>query len=84
MEQRARIALAPNEPKSAIVTPRVDDAPNEPKGAFTHTRAGETLTDVARRVYGTADQTKPLWLANRDVLDRIDGPLRPGTLLRTP
>jgi nucleoid-associated protein YgaU len=59
-------------------------APPEPRGAFTQARAGETLDDVAVRVYGTADAARSLWLANRDLLDRADAPLRPGTLLRTP
>jgi hypothetical protein len=39
---------------------------------------------VARRVYGREDEARALWLANRDVLDRVDSPLRTGTLLRTP
>ncbi len=60
------------------------EAPKEPRGAFTQSRAGESLSDVAQRVYGKEDQARALWLANRDVLDRVDSPLRPGTLLRTP
>jgi hypothetical protein len=61
---------------------RADDA--EPRGAFTEVRDGETLGDVASRVYGEAGEAEALWLANRDVLDRADAPLRPGTMLRTP
>lgn len=56
----------------------------EPRGAFTQARAGESLTDVANRVYGSADAAQTLWMANRDILDRADATLRPGTLLRTP
>jgi len=59
-------------------------AEREPRGAFTLARAGESLTDVANRVYGSADSAETLWMANRDILDRADAPLRPGTLLRTP
>lgn len=64
-----------------IVAPVVE---REPRGAFTKTRAGESLAQVARRVYGTAGSARALWMANRDVLDRADSPLQPGTLLRTP
>lgn len=51
---------------------------------FTTTSEGETLADVARRVYGSAAATQDLWLANRDHVARIDAPLPAGTLLRTP
>jgi hypothetical protein len=51
---------------------------------MTRTREGETLADVALRVYGSADRANLLWLANRDFLDRRDDPLRAGTPLRTP
>lgn len=56
----------------------------EPRGVFTVVREGETLSDVARRVYGGEFDANSLWTANRDVLDREDSPLRPGTMLRTP
>ena len=80
------VAVVVERPKETATARRVviPDPPNEPKGAFTHARAGESLTDVAQRVYGDADQDKKLWLVNRDVLDRADAPLRPGMLLRTP
>ncbi len=52
--------------------------------AFTHVGEGESLTDVAIRIYGTSDATRTLWLANRDIIDRRDAPLRVGVLLRTP
>ena len=60
------------------------DGPDEPRGAFTRVREGESLPDVALRVYGTARQTRSLWLANRDMVSRADAPLRAGALLRTP
>ncbi len=56
----------------------------EPRGAFSSVRAGETLPDVARRVYGSAGDTALLWKANRDLIENKDSPLRPGTMLRTP
>jgi nucleoid-associated protein YgaU len=56
----------------------------EARGAFTQVRPGESLADVASRVYGSPDSTRTLWLANRDMVDRADTPLSPGALLRTP
>jgi len=61
-----------------------DVATVETRGAFTQVREGETLSDVARRVYGTVQKARSLWLANRDVVDRADAPLPAGSLLRTP
>lgn len=55
-----------------------------PRSAFTIVAEGETLDDVASRVYGTADRAESLWRANRDLLGRPRDPLRPGMLLRTP
>jgi nucleoid-associated protein YgaU len=52
--------------------------------SFTTVRPGETLADVARRVYGDESAASSLWQANRDQLDDGDDPLRPGTPLRTP
>ncbi len=55
-----------------------------PRRSFTVVRAGETLGDVARRVYGPAGEAGALWRANRDALQRRDSPLAVGMLLRTP
>jgi hypothetical protein len=55
-----------------------------PSSSFTQVDEGESLTDVALRVYGTRDATATLWLANRDIIDRRDLPLNKGMLLRTP
>ncbi len=51
---------------------------------FTIVGSGETITDVARRVYGSADGADMLWRANRDVVGAPGEPLSPGTVLRTP
>ena len=56
----------------------------EPRGTFTKARDGETLADVARRVYGDDNALKTLWAANRDLLDRVDDPVVAGSILRTP
>jgi nucleoid-associated protein YgaU len=55
-----------------------------PHGSFTVVKAGETLADVALRVYGTTREAASLWRANRDALLRPDSPLEVGMLLRTP
>ena len=55
----------------------------EPRGAFTRVRRGETLADVARRVYGT-DDAESLWKSNRDLIDGPAATPGEGTLLRTP
>lgn len=62
--------------RRALASPR--------RSAFTQVGQGESLTDVAIRVYGTSDATRTLWLANRDIIDRRDASLREGMLLRTP
>jgi hypothetical protein len=51
---------------------------------FTQAREGETLRDVAVRVYGSADEAEALWRHNRDLVARRDATLSAGTLLRTP
>lgn len=58
--------------------------PTEPPSPFTTTREGESLADVAARVYGSADQVDRLWRANRDLLPQRDSPLSAGAVLRTP
>lgn len=55
-----------------------------PLAAFTDVRSGESLADVARRVYGTEQATQSLWLANRDQVSEPEASLRSGMLLRTP
>jgi nucleoid-associated protein YgaU len=55
-----------------------------PRSSFTTVQKGETLQDVAVRVYGSSDQLELLWSSNRDLLPRKDSPLRPGSVLRTP
>ena len=69
-------------PKTKIPTASV--APAEPRSSFTTARDGESLDDVAVRVYGSADQVDALWRANRDLLLRRDSPLKAGDMLRTP
>jgi hypothetical protein len=51
---------------------------------FTVAFEGETLRDVALRVYGSADEGEALWRLNRDLVGRRDAVLGAGTLLRTP
>jgi hypothetical protein len=58
--------------------------PRRPRSAFTTVAKGESLADVAYRVYGTEEAKRSLWLANRDHLDQPDSPLTAGMALRTP
>jgi hypothetical protein len=51
---------------------------------FTQSLEGESLRDVARRVYGSPDEAEGLWRLNRDLIPRREGVLPAGTLLRTP
>ena len=55
-----------------------------PQSAFTETVEGESLKDIALRVYGDPTSIRTLWLANRDIIPDQNSPLRGGTLLRTP
>jgi hypothetical protein len=78
-------ALSPEaRPRSLSPEPLKPPAPATSRTAFTVVREGESLTDVAARVYGSKDATEPLWRANLDQVSKIDTPLTRGTLLRTP
>jgi hypothetical protein len=52
--------------------------------AFTEVGQGESLTDVASRVYGTGAAARTLRQSNRDLLGEQEAPLRAGMVLRTP
>ncbi len=55
-----------------------------PRSSATVVEEGESLADVAARVYGSADRVDALWKANRDQLSGPGAPVARGTLLRTP
>ncbi len=55
-----------------------------PTSAFTHARPGESLADIAIRVYGSPDSAGKIWMANRDLIVSPNAVLPGGTLLRTP
>jgi nucleoid-associated protein YgaU len=90
-------APAPTRPPQALPAPTVGvpwsssdpaSAPARPWtsscGPFTEVRSGESLADVARRVYGDPAAVSHLVEANRDQsLDALS-PLHPGNPLRTP
>jgi nucleoid-associated protein YgaU len=82
--ERTRTAPAPAlpDPNGQPQPPRTT-APR-PRGAFTRVEPGETLAEIAARVYGSSASARTLWLANRDLIDSQDAPLRAGALLRTP
>jgi hypothetical protein len=70
-------------------SPPVPDGPQAAVSArsrpsFTEVGQGESLTDVAVRVYGTSAAARSIWKSNRDILGGQDAPLRAGMVLRTP
>jgi hypothetical protein len=72
-------------PRPSVKKPARRSAPVlPPREGFTQSRDGETLRDVAIRVYGSADEAESLWRLNRDLIRRRDGNLPAGTILRTP
>jgi hypothetical protein len=58
--------------------------PPDEHAGFIRVGEGESLSDVAARLYGTRARSQTLWLANRDLIADQNVPLPPGTLLRTP
>jgi hypothetical protein len=83
--ERAESGAAPVAPASRVAaraTAGGEGVP--PHDAFTVANQGETLRDVALRVYGSPDEAEALWRLNRDLVGRRDVPLPAGTLLRTP
>jgi hypothetical protein len=82
-------APGPLEREVSAALPRVrvisrTRAASPTRSAFTLVGDGESLDDVAARVYGTTDKAEWLWLSNRDLIERKDVSLRTGMLLRTP
>jgi hypothetical protein len=77
---RAKPAKAAAPPKA----PKKRPPPPSPRPSFAIVEQGESLADVAARVYGSEDAAEALWKANRDQVERVDSPLARGTLLRTP
>ncbi len=75
------------EPESGGMPAETGPEPVEvrrPEAPFTLSEPGETMLDVARRVYGTPEVAPALRQVNRDLIDRDDVPIRPGSALRTP
>lgn len=76
---------APPDPPAVIqVVSHRQSPPPGRHSAFTQVGVGESLSDVALRVYGTSEATIALWRANRDIIAHRETPLNPGLLLRTP
>jgi nucleoid-associated protein YgaU len=67
----------------AQVTPRQNGL-LRPRSAFTEVAEGESLADVATRIYGAPEAARTLWHANRDMIGSFDAPLQVGMFLRTP
>jgi hypothetical protein len=90
--RRVSVTVRPAEVAVAVIPARPVPPParavpkpaKRPSASFTQVEVGETLADVAARVYGSADAADELWRSNRDQLPRPDSPVRVGMLLRTP
>lgn len=80
---RAEEAVAAASPPAPPTEQRPTSPVPPPRSSLTRVEPGESLADVARRVYGTDDRER-LWRANRDLLPSPDSPLPAGGLLRTP
>jgi hypothetical protein len=65
-------------------TTRREVTERPPHATFTLANEGETLKDVAIRIYGSEVEAEALWRLNRDLIGRSDVSLSAGTLLRTP
>lgn len=82
-EREAKVAIPSGTPPRVGAVSRTRAVP-APRSAFTVVGDGESLDDVALRVYGTREESRRLWRANRDLIDRKGASLRAGMLLRTP
>lgn len=78
------VAARPSSPIPTPPAPKAEARPGHAISAFTEVAAGETLVDVATRVYGSAQMAHALWKANRDLIDQPTSNLARGMLLRTP
>lgn len=76
----------PTPPASPSRTPDRTETPasHEPRSAFTDVNEGESLVDIARRVYGSSQALERLRTANRDLLGEGQAVLSRGMVLRTP
>ena len=77
----SRISLAgQSQPRVSRLRERTDT----PASEFTTVLKGESLADIAERVYGSRELDNSLWRSNRDQVDRLDSPLHENAILRTP
>jgi hypothetical protein len=79
----AKARPRPSRPEPPVEPPK-KPTPPFPRSSFAIVEPGESLADVAARVYGSKEAAEALWKANRDQVERVDSPLARGTLLRTP
>jgi nucleoid-associated protein YgaU len=70
-EERAHGAAAPSGPRAPLRT-------------YTLATKGESVADIAERVYGSRRYATELWRANRDQLASASASLAEGSVLRTP
>jgi LysM repeat protein len=74
-------------PTPAIVTPAPATVTPAPPAATTHTytvAAGDTLTAISRKMYGTPNRFLQIYQANQDQLPNPNAMLHPGQILKIP
>lgn len=82
--ERSSRAIPPSKPRErSAIEPRPSIV-KAARPALTVARAGETIADVARRVYGRDVGVEALCRANRDVVRDPKAAIAAGTVLKTP
>lgn len=79
--------ISQNPPKTVHLTSEVVEITPRPRSEtpmVVVSEPGESLADVAVRVYGTVEMVEPMWTANSRVVDSNWRPLPTGTVLRLP
>jgi nucleoid-associated protein YgaU len=74
----------PAEPSVTPAQPTVVAKSHRPSAVFATANPGESLADLAQRVYGEGADLDALWKINRDQLPTKESELRAGMVLRTP
>ena len=83
-EPGIRRATRPSTGRARLEPPTRPPTVQATRPALTIARSGETIADVARRVYGGNAGADVLLRANRDVVSDTEATIPAGTVLRTP
>lgn len=85
VDNRMRVPLSTVQPAAATTTeaPQADDHADEEAVVFYPVEKGETLSGIAKRLYGDANKYMKIFEANRPMLSDPDK-IYPGQVLRVP